>query len=553
MIAPMPAPRSRLRLALLGATLLVAFAGAGLGLLVAGSRSGPARSGPATGAALSARSAAAVAFDPFTETVVLFGGRRWGADAADTWTWDGSQWTEEHPPVSPPAREGASLAYDGLGHRLLLAGGVLGGGTAVGLPEPGTVCPLAAECPGPPRPADDTWAWDGRTWVQLSPAHRVVGVLGMATDPQTGRVVAVGHSPVVACPPPGKSACPLPFEGPSSPLRWPGDLRTWTWDGRDWIDAGPFPSSFLPLAITDDGRDVVALTETLCAVEPLASGEGGGGVPPTPVCAAARSGGAASDPGRTAEESRGTTGDSGGTASDGAAATVGGAVSALACLPTPAGCPSTNFRAPTVRLLRWRAGAWTVVDSGSVGPSAPVVAARDGDGRGLLAVDLRGETWTWDGTTWTLRHPAHSPGPLARPALADDLRHHQDLLVGGAVGGDLLDATWTWDGRDWRLASGHAPVPTPPCGSTPGVQAPPPSAPGPPTTSLPVPGLPTTLLPVPRPPTEPLPAPLPLCPTPSDGPGSLPGACGPTTGPPSASPPSPCSAPSPGPASSSSP
>ena len=38
--------------------------------------------------------------------VVLFGGSPSGQGdvVGDTWVWDGTQWTEEHPAHSPPAR-----------------------------------------------------------------------------------------------------------------------------------------------------------------------------------------------------------------------------------------------------------------------------------------------------------------------------------------------------------------------------------------------------------------------------------------------------------------
>jgi hypothetical protein len=50
-----------------------------------------------------------LAYDPEASKVVLFSGV--GAPA-DTWTWDGTNWTEQHPAQSPPARQGAALAYE---------------------------------------------------------------------------------------------------------------------------------------------------------------------------------------------------------------------------------------------------------------------------------------------------------------------------------------------------------------------------------------------------------------------------------------------------------
>jgi hypothetical protein len=50
-------------------------------------------------------SGAAFAYDPIARTAVLFGGAS-GSNIylGDTWTWDGTTWTQQFPPVSPPAR-----------------------------------------------------------------------------------------------------------------------------------------------------------------------------------------------------------------------------------------------------------------------------------------------------------------------------------------------------------------------------------------------------------------------------------------------------------------
>jgi hypothetical protein len=52
-----------------------------------------------------------MAYDAARGEVVLFGG--WdGTLLGDTWTWDGTTWTEEHPAISPPARILMGMAYD---------------------------------------------------------------------------------------------------------------------------------------------------------------------------------------------------------------------------------------------------------------------------------------------------------------------------------------------------------------------------------------------------------------------------------------------------------
>jgi hypothetical protein len=54
---------------------------------------------------------------------VLFGGRSSAAALADTWEWDGSQWSPRATTAVPAARSSAALAYDPNRARVLLFGG----------------------------------------------------------------------------------------------------------------------------------------------------------------------------------------------------------------------------------------------------------------------------------------------------------------------------------------------------------------------------------------------------------------------------------------------
>ena len=48
-----------------------------------------------------------MAYDAADGTVVLFGGQGRSGSLGDTWTWDGSAWTQAHPSTSPPALSAA--------------------------------------------------------------------------------------------------------------------------------------------------------------------------------------------------------------------------------------------------------------------------------------------------------------------------------------------------------------------------------------------------------------------------------------------------------------
>jgi hypothetical protein len=69
--------------------------------------------------------AGSAAFDPGLQGVVLFGGRSGGVDQNTTWLWDevGTTWIQLSPVHSPPAREGAGMAYDAALNRVILFDG----------------------------------------------------------------------------------------------------------------------------------------------------------------------------------------------------------------------------------------------------------------------------------------------------------------------------------------------------------------------------------------------------------------------------------------------
>src|SRR6185312_3283923 len=85
------------------------------------------------------------AYDAAHQRVVLFGGGP--GTLADTWLWDGDDWTQATPASSPPARFDETLAYDPVHAQVLLFGGT-DGTTLFG----------------------DTWLWDGTNWTQAQPA-----------------------------------------------------------------------------------------------------------------------------------------------------------------------------------------------------------------------------------------------------------------------------------------------------------------------------------------------------------------------------------------------
>jgi hypothetical protein len=89
----------------------------------------------------------AMAYDIVRSQTIVFGGYL-NAYLADTWTFDGTNWTKLSPQASPPPRSGARMVYvPWNGGRLILFGGVNQNGNL-----------------------NDTWSWDGTNWTQINTA-----------------------------------------------------------------------------------------------------------------------------------------------------------------------------------------------------------------------------------------------------------------------------------------------------------------------------------------------------------------------------------------------
>ena len=139
---------------------------------------------------------------------------------ADTWTWDEStgQWTEQHPPTSPPLRAESSLTFD---------------------PATGDVMLVVPCCAGAVEQLSETWTWDGTTWSRRQTLHQPPIHATVTADPARHRTLLV-------------AACCGGFD-PSSTI---GPPQTWSWDGNDWtrIAAAPLPALQDVAALVTDAR-----------------------------------------------------------------------------------------------------------------------------------------------------------------------------------------------------------------------------------------------------------------------------------------------------------
>jgi hypothetical protein len=108
----------------------------------------------------------------------------------------------------------------------------------------------------------------------------------------------------------------------------------------------------------------------------------------------------------------------------------------------------------------WDGFSWTQQSaSGGPGPrSRAVMATINGEvvmfgGRNASGNDLN-DTWAWDGFTWTqISICGPSPSPRSSPAMTFDAAHAGILLFGGVQGTTTLTDTWSFDGFAWTQAS----------------------------------------------------------------------------------------------------
>ncbi|HET9690234.1 MAG TPA: hypothetical protein VFP61_03720 [Acidimicrobiales bacterium] len=328
----------------------------------------------------------AMAYDPDTGEVVLFGGVLPGGTPSDqTWEWNGTKWLQ--PPVAgavPPARSGAALAFDGVHHQFLLFGGLDSAG----------------------RGLNDTWAWNGASWVQLATAADAVrppasfgGALA-ANPGDMGGLVLVGGTipPATASAPAATTTAP-----PASPVA-PGPslvTDTYTWTGTAWVDQGPSgppPRTGAALALDPVHRQTVLF---------------------------------------------------------------GGS-------PAPAG--TTPAAAPLADTWTWNGSAWSQAAPATSPPGragAQLVGDPQTGGLVLAGGDLGGsvaaDTWGWDGATWEALAPSGPPPARRDAGAAFDVATAAAVLYGGVdQSGAALASTAVLAAQATRPASPTTATTAPP-------------------------------------------------------------------------------------------
>ena len=65
-------------------------------------------------------------------------------------------------------------------------------------------------------------------------------------------------------------------------------------------------------------------------------------------------------------------------------------------------------------------------------------------GFSLKHARVLGDTWVWDGSTWTRQHPATRPPPRAEEAMTYDAATGNVVMFSGYAVHYLPTGTWVW-------------------------------------------------------------------------------------------------------------
>ena len=151
---------------------------------------------------------AGMVYDPVLKKTVMFGGFNNNNYRDDTWTWNGTEWTELKPSKDkrPPHRGQMSMWFDPLQNKVILYGGIGRGSVNEHVTR-----------------YEDMWAFDGTGWTKLNVAETPGGRFGaqVAVNPQTGKLLLFGGLRVEV-----RSDDPK-----GEALRQFFDNDTWEWDG----------------------------------------------------------------------------------------------------------------------------------------------------------------------------------------------------------------------------------------------------------------------------------------------------------------------------------
>jgi subtilisin family serine protease len=453
------------------------------------------------------RYAHSMAYDSEAKRVVMYGGCivSCPANANDTWTWNGTNWTQLDilPTDAPSPRDSAAMVYDSTHKEIVLFGGEVASTTA-GTQSLGDTWTLsgntwteetatgpsarfstaASDAPmsggvfvGGGTPTgftylSDNWLWDGNEWSEFHPESLMPNVAGGAAvfDSGAGQIELVGGS------------------HEEQFIR--GSLRdVWTFDGSTWRSLPtPWPQERLldpwGSMAYDPHTKTTMMIGGLCLYDGFACNEvwSWDGQTWTPMSGEEipRGGMVAYDHAtgkitvaigrfmftwdgqswtRRAVDTFSQAYNNGmASDSSGHLVAFGGVDYSTGILKYPRvtsvwdGTAWSNLELP--ESPRGRQGGGIAFDP-STGQTV-LFGGLNCDDEPLMdsltkpSCPVLNDTWVWDGEAWNKMEPAHVPTARWLNSLEWDPVHHRVLLYGGMdVDRRILNDAWAWDGSDW--------------------------------------------------------------------------------------------------------
>src|ERR1700681_2275136 len=125
------------------------------------------------------------------------------------------------------------------------------------------------------------------------------------------------------------------------------------------------------------------------------------------------------------------------------------------------GTVTRNYQA-TAHMWSWTGTTWEELHATPLPPSFGPMADDAARGQVVMLIPSATEnppahgtdTWTWDGLKWTQRHPVGSPPASTggATAIAYDADRKTVVMFGGLhLANSAVDQTWTWDGTTWTM------------------------------------------------------------------------------------------------------
>ena len=434
------------------------------------------------------RQRSVMVYDSADDDVVMFGGTDESfTDLNETWLWDGSEWTEASPIFSPAARTNHCMIDSSFG--LLLFGGSVNYNNVNDLwtwngsnwspvvtphsPEPllEPACTFdsarnklvvygASTVTG--NYVRETWEYDGNDWTQITTAHVPTSIAGqaLAFDPTRNRTVMAG----------GNAASD----------------EIWEYDGTDWTQffaTGDFSiSSIQATMVWDPVRLKITIFDgsgyNSPGVSNVMTWDGTSLVTvPTATTVPTRDRAAVAY-----DAARNEVVVFGGVEID-----FNNLRGDTWTLDANDWTDRQNAATPLITYLyktiyfdsnrqvwvfvteggddiwSWNGSAWANdFQANAYIGSGESSTAYDSDRQRLVLFsysqvdDQSPVTAEWDGASWTILSPVHSPPMQARAAMAFDPVHHVIVAFGG-IGNNCPDyfcnSTWTWNGTDWTDVS----------------------------------------------------------------------------------------------------